>query len=575
MAVIDISDFRPGRNTSDDPLLIPPGACVATSQNVWAPGGPLQKIPGFTTWGTFSATGSNFSLIYADSIVASASYNLYARVTVSAVDTTQGFIVGTNAGVTWDKIGYTTGTVSISGANLISATGDGTSWLEHAAAGDFFYNGDYYRIASVEDDQHLTLSTPVGSQMATGSTYSILHTDGLTLGNPITFAGHILFGSRSQYLQLVSTAGSVRETSAPKSLNWAVFKNYAFSFANPTAESRLQWCEIRNPLSWPVNNFIDIDKDRGKGQGLIAYGNELICFKTRGMYKVIGEIFDPSNPTYSVVPISVPTDFGFMSSFSPVEHNGLLYFLGNGGVYVYKQGTTFITRVSEGISADSPILSGTINGGGVTNGTLQSFFGVSFDGNLIFSPVYKGDSTPNFALVNDRYGGWWKVQDTTATAENTILPNRPTVLQTSPSALLGIGQKCRVYKWDLLNAYKNASVAGAFITTANGASDAPIAAQWRSKQYNVEYGHFKQMVVYFAKQAAGSLTFGWSIDQGTFVTASADMTVGRGNLIRKTFDIGQKGSTFQLKILQESANTPFKVYAAKVYYDPILENRQA
>jgi hypothetical protein len=128
-------------------------------------------------------------------------------------------------------------------------------------------------------------------------------------------------------------------------------------------------------------------------------------------------------------------------------------------------------------------------------------------------------------------------------------------------------------RWDFGAAYTNATSSANYVE-ASGSATTSIQAHWRSKEFNIEFGHFKQLVVYMQKQPAGSLDVGWSIDQGSFATATADMTVGRGNLIRRTFDLNQKGSTIQLYFANTASGQTFGIYGAKVYYEQILENRQ-
>lgn len=583
MPVIQISDFSGGRDTTSSPLLATPNICVSASKNVWAPRGALVKIPGVTVNASFTATGGAMASIYADSTINTA-MQIYCRIATSA-GSTYGLWAGQIGTDSLTPLGYTTGTISVSGAVLISATGSGTTWLTHVSAGDFFRAnstaGSWYPISSVQDDTHLTLSTAVPVAVATGSAYTVLTVVNKVQNEYASLAGSLWMSDLGSTMQRYDGTGVTRIPAGPTAAFIETHKNYMFGFRTTTADSRLYWSTVKDPTSWPTNNFIDIDKSNGKGAGLISYGNELICFKTTGMYKVVGEIFEPTSPTYAVYPISVPSDFRFNCAKSAVIHNGILYFICLNGIYQYQQGTFYIQKVSDIIRSDLPTGHGDVFDDAANSTT---YIGSSFDGYLIFKGLLTTGGSPGggayYALIMDRKGAWWLIDGTGeqnghSDSAFSYIP-LVTVPKTSGQPVLITGGTTypRLYSWDVPNATSGGSVAGTFQDAAAAVVPININGVWLSKEFNIEFGHFKEIVVYLKKQSTGSLTLGWSVDQQSQITTTLDMTQGRGNMIRYVIPVNQKGSTIQIQLSQSGQTVPFEIYAANIYYDQNPNNRQ-
>ena len=577
MPVINISDFSGGRNTYDEQLMLADNQCATGSVNVWAPRKALTKVAGTVLFASFTATASSRAEWFAYEPGIASAYTMYYRIHPAA-----GGGVNTGNHYPWASLaatdsltplGYTTGTVSVSGASLISATGSGTTWSTHVSAGDRFRvdasASSWYKVSSVEDNTHLTLASALPSAAATGSAYMVQPAIGVVEVAHAALGGNLLMSVISDAVQIFDGTGMLRQTTQRVAF-LQIFKNYMFGARTSTAESRLYWSAIKDPTSWPAANFIDIDKDRGKITGLRAFGNELIVFKNRGMFKVVGEVFDASNPTYAVYQITTPENFSFNNNKAVAEYKGDLLFLAERYVYAYRHGTNSIERISklwDGDITRTPSDPNSVVGGS------QRVSAIAFDGKWIIKTI-DGNSTDCGFL--DENGAWWLVRNEGSTAGEFEV-SMMAVFQPENAAaqlILGENDAGRLFEWKLAPTGK--TYEDQFIDSAiNSGTKTAITATWLSKEFNVGYAHFRKAVIYLLKQAAGTLSFDWSIDQGSFVTNSVDMTVGRGQLIRRSLDISQNGSTIQLRIKNSTVDQTFKVFGIQVFYDSIEEDRKA
>lgn len=558
-----------------DQTMIQPNTMASASFNVWAPNGALTKAPGVSMLAAVTASGTGVAgaipVIYADDTVTS-TYSLYAYITYG---TTPALLYGMSSisDDAFTPLGYKTGTISVSGASLISATGSGTTWAANVSAGDFLIvnstSSAKHTVLSVEDNTHLTLSTALGVAVATGAAYVVQQ--GLDfIEIPVaSLNGLLCMSTTGNIMQQYDGSNILRVSSAPKAAYLTVFKNYMFAFRTSTAASRLYWSAFKDPTSWPTNNNQDIEVKNGVGTGMFAYGNELILFKNRGMHKVLGDTFDPSNPQYFIYKISTPNDFVFSSNYSCAIHNGYLVFYGGGRFYRYMQGTMFIEDISSQIIRDLPTIS-TSNIVDSMGNLDQRIPAIQYNNYYVVTNLID----PNNALVQmglilDKNWKWWYFRPPAASSSGSWLNSyRMAVVATTsnkPQLIIPNDQNPHLYLQNLIgptyntNDFYNGSPPQ---VTANA-----ISSQWTSKEFNIEYGTFKSVVVYLQKQSTGTLTVAWSIDQGSFTSESVDMTSGRGNVIRAVLKVNQKGSTIQLKITHNTISETFKVYALKIYYE--------
>jgi len=576
MPEIVIDNFRGGKNTFDHQLLIADSECASGSSNVWAPFGALAKIAGATLLATHTATGNGTVSVYLDSAISTSNF-LYHRIQ-SATSAFGSASFPWTGGITdsMTPLGYTTGSVSVSGASLISATGNGTTWASHVSAGDAFRidatAARWLKIASVEDNTHLTLATGIAAAVVSGTAYTVMPgMDRVEIGWA-SFNGSVFAGTIANILQQYDSTGMVRISAAPVAPFWQVHKNYLFAARTTTAESRLYWSAIKAPTSWPGSNFIDIDKDRGKITGLFAFGSELIVFKSYGLYKVVGETFDPSNPTYAVYPIVVPTGFRFNSAGAVAVWRGFLTFYSHGRIYTYAPGSSAVVDISKKWRFD---LADTFEDVNVITGVDQRIYAVAIEDHFILKGFQNSRVGGNeYGLILDPNGAAWFVKNASSALGQGILASTPLVVQAptsrNPRILTVSKSKSRLYAWDVLASGR--TIEDQFIEEDDG-TELAIDSTWLSREFNIGYGTFRRLVIYFQKQTAGNLSVDWSIDQAAFVVNTVDMTVGRGQLIRKVLNINQRGSTIQLRLRNSVVNQTFAIYGIRVQYDTADENR--
>lgn len=569
MPKILIDDFSGGKNTLDHQLLILNNQCASATKNVWAPDGALQKTPGFVEYKNSTATGTTIHALKFDIL----SNTRYLFGIIGSGSGVQFWNIGPGDTDAPSPLGYVTGTVSISGASLISATGSGTSWNTQVTAGDYFRINatadKWIGVESVEDATHLTLTAALSTAIATGSSYTILKK--LTPQDSWGMAslnGSFYVSNGTELVLRYDTTGTTSIAAFPKAFFLATHRNYMFAARTPTAESRLYWSAIKDPTSWPSNNFIDVDKDRGKITGIISYGNELVILKTYGVYKLIGETFDPSNPVYSVNTLVVPNEFLCNSGFFPIVHKNMLYLFALDGLYIYLHGTDTIQKYPYHFSNE--LVSGT-DFGDPTSATAKAQFikSASIQDFLMFG--WERGGTEKSVGILDKNGSYWLITSTDA-AGGTFL-NNFTIARTNVGVLKFLASsddsQARIFEIDVLPPTYSKSA----VNTDTGATIG-IDSNWTSKEFTIGYGTFKELVIYLEKQSAGNLSVDWSIDQASFVTNSVDMTTGRGNTIRKVLNINQTGSTIQLRLTNSVAAQTFKVFGIEIMYDSSETNRK-
>lgn len=103
---------------------------------------------------------------------------------------------------------YRTGTVSVTNGST-AIVGTGTKWLTNAAAGDHFFisgSGVPYRLASVTDDTHATLSSSYGGSTLSGLAYVIHTSRTATGGYPIPEASASQGGGDVETATIVNEA---------------------------------------------------------------------------------------------------------------------------------------------------------------------------------------------------------------------------------------------------------------------------------------------------------------------------------------------------------------------------------
>lgn len=623
MPKISVFDFKGGKNSREDQRMVADFDCVASSRNVWSSGGALTKVPGYDSMGTLSVasvTAGNVTLATAAESVDRIIHTNFA----TSTGHTRTVFLGKISGVPWPAvgfellsffdyvstptgggsamstyaIGYSTGSMAPaasieSGSNMTATcTGSSTTWANHITTGDFLVLsgfGALQKVPIVEVVSNTKLIATSGTTVATSnslSTYEIYFDFKKDFPAAMAMLGTALYISDGASTAMVKyngtgtnrvTASAAGQAVVPRYMT--VHQGYMFgAFFGTASGSSLRWSEIGNAESWPVNNNITIDRgSNGYIHGLFGVGNELLIFKEYGMYKVIGEIFDSANPTFSVQPISVPSGFRFRQPYSVVMYRGVIVFKTDLGWYTYVPGTNIIAqRLSEKIRGDNSMIDiprGHYPRPEVTNDHV--FAAVWKD--MLWTSPHNATSTAEGevgreAWIADDKGAWWRLSDV-GTATGSGLPRNLYIGHINASAdaapkvgLLGAGG---------VGASRNVTLVHIDSTASNIelTNNTAIQAEWVSKEFSIGYGHFNKLVMYLKKQTAGSVTAAYQIDQAAEVVESVDMTVGRGNVIRKTISINQVGSTIQVAFRNNVASQVFDIYGFEVDYSTSDENR--
>ena len=125
-------------------------------------------------------------------------------------------------------------------------------------------------------------------------------------------------------------------------------KNYLFGTYDEslTTPSRLIWSASLDAETWPAANFVDVSPNDGDIiRGLFSYNDVLYIFKDTSIWYLVGEVFDPSNPTYALRKITNPNNIGTFHGRSIKAFKGNLLFCGQDGIYAL-EGVSTITNIS-------------------------------------------------------------------------------------------------------------------------------------------------------------------------------------------------------------------------------------
>lgn len=141
-------------------------------------------------------------------------------------------------------------------------------------------------------------------------------------------------------------------TASPSGAKVAVgFGNYLFACnvldANGTQQrSRIQWCTSRNPNSWPVSYFMDLDAEDGDEiTAAVVFKNKLLVFKkykTYAVYWVGGQLLFTAE--------LIDNGIGCIGPNAWMESSGVLYFIGVYGLYKF-DGTSSPDSIADQIQS--------------------------------------------------------------------------------------------------------------------------------------------------------------------------------------------------------------------------------
>lgn len=547
-----LEDFGAGLNTRDDPNRIDPRFSPTTT-NVWYDAKSLKKRNGATIAST-SAT------LYGATTVAWRGTQI--RNYAAGASAVNALIINANIGQARNVAVYTTdasaftvmsraspGTISTtSGSPTI--TGSGTTFLTEFQVGDYIVNGatpEYLQIQSITNDTTITATTNAANTVA-GATYICVPS--WTSTNRLSF-------SEMNSALWVSVNGSpafswngsaiTARTTFPQAAHTITYRNYTFAANYSSTPSRLSWSALKDPTSWPASNFIDVNPDDGFPiVGLFFDGQSIVILKTNSAYKLTGDVFDPANPTYSLIQIYTPTDFLINSARSVQLYRNSYIMLGSRGFYSYDGGGV-ISKVD-----DSDII----------RDQYSNIAGFSL------SAQPDAAVEPSAIIVN---GDYWLSVETSTFSHTSGFKNAIYVLDKA-GALWRWNQGTSAQVSDF--AYRSGTLYGVnadtgasagLLTLNTGSVDTgsvAINGTWTSKIFQFpNQQQFLRAHVYYKKQGAGNLTFEYAIDEGSFTSVAIDMTAGTGTRVKSSqIIIGSQGSTIQFRLSNATASQTFEVY---------------
>lgn len=343
-----IQDFAGGLDTLSAPDRLTANR-TPSALNCWYDDGALTKRPGQLKvstvsngdtilgrgWSGYSMhnsvfSGASYEIIYA-SIGTFGNILLYVPA-ASVTSSTQMSVVGA-------------GTAS-SGTSSPTITGVGTNWNTTARVGSLISIGvTIGKVLTVDSDTQLTLTGNFGFNNS-GASYKIFPQ--WSVGRRVSYVDMNsktwICGNGSPTVSWDGT--TLAYIDAFPQANYSIsYSNYIFAANTTSNPSRVSWCALKDPTTWPASNFIDVSPDDGFPiVGMVLDGQSIVIFKTNSAWKLTGGAFDPANPTYSLTQIAVPSDFYINSpkTFQPL--GGGFIMLCRNGFYSYN-GSGLISKI--------------------------------------------------------------------------------------------------------------------------------------------------------------------------------------------------------------------------------------
>ena len=557
-------DFSLGLNTLTAPNRLDPKA-TPTHSNIWNDDGANQKKPGQLKTSTNGNGDTIFGRLwfgqYAHTSVFSsaqqailsvlASVNRSLLISVSAAAPTSRNIMNTGG----------TGTASSAVASP-TITGVGTDWNTTARSGAFFTIGNTMGIIStVDSDTQLTLTGNFGA-LNVGTSYIITNSWALT--SRVSFVD---MNSRCWICGPGSTTVSWNGTTQvfvdafPKANYSLTYKNYVFAANTAANPSRVSWCSLKDPTTWPATNFVDVNPDDGFPIVGLAYdGQSIIIFKTNTAWKLTGDIFDPANPTYTLTQIYTPNDFVINSpkTFQLYGPNGYIM-LGKKGFYAYNGGGAISKILDYDRIRGEFATIASFDWGAVPTPTAEPS-AIVVDGNYWLQVPYTlstiSASDKELTYVLDKAGNVWRWQSLAGGVLGDF-----TYLN---STLYGVNSL-----YGVAGGTPGLIQLNTGVLNQSGTSGTDVAMNGTTTTKIFEYSNqqrFGVLYVYFKKQSAGNLTFEVSVDEGSFVSNTIDMTAGTGTRVKSApIVVGRIGRSIQFRWSNNTAGQTFEVYAVELY----------
>jgi len=261
---------------------------------------------------------------------------------------------------TWDYIGWATGTATFTQASATVSRATGTiDWRTQIKANDLIKgpNGTWYTVQAVGAADSLTISIVYPAVTATGAV-AVRQLLKSASGPPdaVMFKDKLYIGpalaptTGTSGLMTYDGTATSRLTDSTELTILVRHKNYIFGCNNKstTNPSRVYWCALLDPDTWPASNYADVSPNDGDiVRGLVSFNDVLYIFKDTGVWYLAGETFDPSNPTYALKKIINPSNIGTFHGRTIKPFMGKLIFLGQDGIYALES-VNIIRNISRG-----------------------------------------------------------------------------------------------------------------------------------------------------------------------------------------------------------------------------------
>jgi hypothetical protein len=567
MKKLDLVDFRGGRNTLLSPDNIRANEASA-QQDTWCETGALSKRRGNSAQTvTISKYGVSLNPLTCNQLKAtllnSGSPRLSMMGLFSALSLSPRLLFNTDNGSTFAFDGYTDGTVSTDGAGNL--TGVGTAFVNNVAVGDYvFINGDasLRKVTTVTDNTHLVLN---GSTALSGVAYmvcpalSTTYACGMALFD-VSGVQNLFIADGTRAYRVTATTMYRMDTAVtmPAGFILLAHKNYLHSFGQGD-KTQWQWCTIKDATTWPAANKQTVTTVNDPIISAYIYADSIIVFTQFRLFRIVGDIFDPSAPQYFIQKIDVPAGYQFMHDRAMTVHQGTLKWLAWDGWYEYNGGPAAV-RFSNIIDPDVIYNPDAVSAGTEPQGFADDTGFVHYVTHLKKAIVHKermwcpavensiggsaGQTLNNTIYVLDENRKWWRW----ATSVNDM-------------ELMTFGSGFKLY---------GVANSASLLTLDTGSSDgaSAISGSWTSKEFPFSSDvEFLYMDVTYKKQSAGNLTVSFSIDRRTFVDKTCDMTAGAGTFIRRRVPINRIGKAIRFKFANAVAAQTFEIYGATLYFN--------
>ena len=389
----------------------------------------------------------------------------------------------------------------------------------------------------------------------------------------------VFYTNSNDEVRSINASNTVTNISAaPPSRYIAVHKGYLFFFnaqltPNP---SRLQWSARNDGTTYVSTNFEDVNKNDGYyGSGMVSFGDELILFKGpfftnqsyqgSSMYAVLGDTFDATNPTYSIVKIPLPPNVGVVHGRTAKVLNGVLIFATNDGFYAYRGGGVPPEPISEKIR------------GNIDNWETADAYSptrrataVVFKNKYLCSIYDKTDSSDG---ANNRVfvyeDGKWLTDIISSTADSFALGSG------APMAWSIFNGTLYSSSSNLASIMNSWETSGAFKDVLGDGTDGNVNFSVLTKEFDLgKEVFFKKCFVHLRRQSSGTLTFEVNVNQRGAVSSSVSMSSpdtgtsesSSSNVLRKGVDISKTGRTIQFR-MHDLGNNDLEIYAIELHYD--------